>query len=232
MKKILVGAAFIFSYMMASAQTADEIVNKYVTAIGGKENIGKIKSVVMDGNMSVQGNAVDVTITKVEGKLFRQDISTMGMNGFSFITDTAGYSYLPFMGQQKAEPMTADQVKDGQSNLNIVGPLYYYQTHGAKFTLSGDEDVAGSKCFVLNTTDSLSNTTTTFYIDKTSYLLSRIKQPQEMMGKKMDVSVDFSDYKNVEDVKMPFSLTQQYGTVTFSSIKPNTTIDDKLYKPE
>ncbi len=232
MKKVLVGAALMFSFVIAKAQTADEIVAKYVTAIGGKDNIDKIKNVVMEGSVSVQGNTVNVTVTKVQGKLFRQDISMMGMNGFSFVTDTAGYAFMPFMGQQKAEAMSGDQVKGGQSNLDVIGPLNYYQSHGATFTLAGDEDVAGIKCFVLKTTDSVTKNTTSFYVDKTTYLLSRIKQPQEMMGQKMDISVDFGDYKDVQGVKMPFSLSQQFGNITFSSIKANTDIDAKLYKAE
>src|ERR1700712_3031910 len=118
MKKLLLGAALMCSFMMVQAQTADEIVAKYVTATGGKENIDKLKSLVMEGAMSAAGNSINVTVTKVAGKLSRQDISAMGMNGFMLMTDKGGWTYLPFAGQQKAEAMSDDMVKAGMGNLD------------------------------------------------------------------------------------------------------------------
>lgn len=229
MKKLLIGFGLMLSYAAVSAQTADDIVTKYIVAQGGKDNIEKVKSVVMEGSMNVQGNDVAITVTKVQGKVGRQDISMGGMNGYQLVTDKEGWGFMPFLGQQKAEAFTADQVKGAQSDLDIAGPLYNYQTKGNKITLAGQEDVSGSKCFVLNMVDSLGKSAT-YYINDSSYLLARVKQQKEMMGQKMDVTVDFANYKAVEGVKMPFSLTQQYGTVIFSSIKVNTDIDDKVYK--
>lgn len=229
MKKVLIGLGLILSYAAASAQTADDIVTKYIAAEGGKDNIEKVKSVVMEGSMNVQGNDVAITVTKVQGKLGRQDISMMGMNGYQLVTDKEGWGFMPFMGQTKAEALTADQVKEAQSDLDITGPLYNYQAKGSKITLSGKEDVSGAKCYVLKVVDSLGKEAT-LYINDSTYLIARVKQQKEMMGQKMDVSVDFANYKDVEGVKMPFSLTQQYGTVTFNSIKVNTPVDDKVYK--
>jgi hypothetical protein len=46
----------------AKAQTADEIVDKYITAIGGADNWKKVNSVTSEGNLTVQGADVAVTM--------------------------------------------------------------------------------------------------------------------------------------------------------------------------
>jgi hypothetical protein len=38
-----------------SAQTADEVINKYVTAIGGADKWSKIQSLKVEGQIEVQG---------------------------------------------------------------------------------------------------------------------------------------------------------------------------------
>src|SRR5579864_7872556 len=85
------------------AETADEIVNKHIDAIGGRDAWKKINSIRMSGTVTAQGTEVTVTFTAVHGKGVRQDVSLMGMNGYNFVTPTEGWSYMPFAGQQKPE---------------------------------------------------------------------------------------------------------------------------------
>ena len=116
----------------AQAQTVDEIIDKHVKALGGKENLNKIQNVVMEGSLSIQGTEIALTLTQVHDKLNRQDITAMGMHGFDMMTDKEGWQYMPFQGMQKPEPKTADEVKVSQSDLDIAGPLVDYATKGHK----------------------------------------------------------------------------------------------------
>jgi len=56
------------------AQTADEIVNKYIKAIGGKELISSIKSIYEEGTLEVNGNEGPSTTYIVSGKAFKNTI--------------------------------------------------------------------------------------------------------------------------------------------------------------
>ncbi|NJK96223.1 MAG: hypothetical protein HC905_16080 [Bacteroidales bacterium] len=50
------------------AQTADEIIEKYVNAIGGKETLGKINSLYMENSIEVMGNEGPSTTVILNGK--------------------------------------------------------------------------------------------------------------------------------------------------------------------
>ena len=213
----------------AQAQTVDDVINKHIAALGGKENLKKIQNVVMVGSLTVQGAEISLTLTQVNNKLARQDISAMGMNGFDFLTDKEGWSYMPFQGMQKPEPKTADEVKESQSDLDVAGPLVDYAAKGHKVELLGKEDVEGTECYKIKVLLA-GGKEQTFFIDPVSNMIVRQKEKRVFNGQESEMTTDFSDYKDVEGVKMPFSITQQFGTVLISSIKINQVIADNLYK--
>ena len=231
MKKLLIAFASLSVISFAQAQTADEVINKHIDSLGGKENIEKIQNVVMEGSLTIQGAPIAVIITQVQGKLSRQDINAMGMKGYDFVSDKEGWTFMPFQGMQKPEPKTAEDVKESQSDLDIAGSLYNYAAKGHKVELLGKEDVEGTECHKIKLTLATGKEVT-YFIDPISYLVVRTKEKKKFNGQEMELSVDYSDYKNVEGVKMAYSITQPFGTVVMSSIKANQTIDEKLYLHE
>ena len=232
MKNLVIFGFFILALVFvqfAQAQTVDEVINKHITALGGKENLNKIQNVIMEGSLSVQGAEISLTLTQVHNKLNRQDITAMGMHGFDMMTTTEGWQFMPFQGMQKPEPKTADEVKESQSDLDIAGPLVDYAAKGHKVELLGKEDVDGTECYKIKASLA-SGKEVTFFIDPTSNMIIRIKDTRKMNGKEVEMQTDLSDYKEVEGVKMPYSISQQFGTVLISSIKVNQTIPDSVYK--
>ena len=232
MKNLIIFGIFILLLVcaqFAQAQTVDEVINKHVAALGGKEKLSKIQNVVMEGNLSIQGTEISLNLTQVNNKLNRQDINAMGMHGFDMMTATEGWQYMPFQGMQKPEPKTADEVKESQSDLDIAGPLVDYAAKGHKMELVGKEDVDGTECYKIKASLA-GGKQLTLFIDPASSMIIRTKEKRKMNGQEMDLQTDFSDYKDVEGVKMPYSITQQFGTVLITSIKVNQTIPDSAFK--
>ena len=232
MKNLIIFGLFILALVFAQfaqAQTVDEVINKHVDALGGKENLSKIQNVVMEGSLNIQGTEIALNLTQVNNKLNRQDITAMGMHGFDMMTATEGWQYMPFQGMQKPEPKTADEVKESQSDLDIAGPLVDYAAKGHKMELVGKEDVDGTECYKIKASLA-SGKEVTFFIDPASSMIIRTKEKRKMNGQETEMQTDFSDYKAVEGVKMPYSITQQFGTVLISSIKVNQTIPESVFK--
>ncbi|HEX2682297.1 MAG TPA: hypothetical protein VHL77_00090, partial [Ferruginibacter sp.] len=103
------------------AATVDEIIDKHLAAIGGKDNWKKVNSLSMEGAITAGGNEIGIKISAIRNKAVRQDITVAGMTGYNIITTTDGWVYMPFQGQQKPEALTPDDVKEQQDGLDIQG---------------------------------------------------------------------------------------------------------------
>ncbi|MEP7236843.1 MAG: hypothetical protein ABI685_03220 [Ferruginibacter sp.] len=232
MKNLIIFTIFIMLIVFAQfaqGQTVDEIINKHIAALGGKENLKKIQNVVMEGSLNYQGTEISITLTNVNNKLNRQDINVNGMHGFDMLTDKDGWTYMPFLGQQKPEAKSAEEVKLNQSDLDIAGPLVDYVAKGHKAELTGKKAIDGKDCYQIKLTLA-SGKVVNFFIDVASNMISRTTDKRIVNGQETELQTDLADYKDVEGVKMAYSITQQYGTTYISSIKVNQTIPEDVFK--
>lgn len=232
MKNLIIFSIFIMLLVFAQfaqGQTVDEVINKHIDALGGRENLNKIQNVVMNGSLSYQGIDVAMTFTKVQSKLNRQDIDANGMHGFDMLSDKDGWSYMPFFGMSAPEAKDAGEVKANQADLDIAGPLVDYVAKGHKTELLGKEKVNGTDCYKIKAI--LASGKTVFYfVNAETYLIDRVVDKRLVNGQETDAQSDFTDYKTVAGIKMAHSITGQYGTTYISDIKVNQTIADSAFK--
>ena len=175
MKQILFSLLLVASGVITKAQTVDEIVAKHIEAVGGVDAWKKVNSIRMEGTVMVQGADVSVIVTSVNKKGARQDISLMGMNGFVIITPTAGWTYLPFQGQNEVDAMTEDDLKETVDELDIEGKLIGYKEKGTTIDYLGKEDVDGTECDKLAVTTKSGNKETCFIDPASSHIIKSIK---------------------------------------------------------
>lgn len=216
-----------------SAQTADEVVAKHIEALGGKEKLATLKSLRMETNLSVQGMEIPVIVTRVHNVGQRVDISAMGMDGYIINTPTAGWSYMPFMGQSAAEAMPEDQVKEAADELDLQGVLFNYQEKGNKVELLGKEDVDGTECFKLKLTTKAGKERT-FFLDPKTYYILRTVAKAVVMGQEQEVTVNYGDYKKTEEgFVFAHSIGGAFGQgdMTVTKLEINKPVDEKVFKP-
>jgi len=217
----------------ASAQTVDEIIDKHIEAVGGKDKIAALKSVRMETNLSIQGQDIPVIQTRVHNVGQRVDITAMGMEGFVINTPTAGWTFMPFMGQSAAEAMPEDQVKIGAEQLDLQGPFFNYKEKGHTVELLGKEAVDGTESYKIKLTTK-GGRTSTYYIDPTNYYIIRLVLKAPVMGQEQEITVGFSDFKKSEDgYVFPHSISNAFGqgdTSTVTKVEINKPVDEKLFK--
>lgn len=233
-KNVLMAAATLAVSYGAHAQTADEIVAKHVVAIGGKEKIKGINSLVMQTSLEVMGNEASGTSTLVPGKGFRTDAEIMGSKMVQVVTDKGGWAINPMAGG-KAEALPAEAYNAAKDQLDIADPLVDYAAKGHKLELQGREKVGAVDAYKLKLT-SKDNVTTTYLVDpSTFYILQSIKS-MEMMGQSMDLVITFGDYKkNDYGLVMPYTLTTDFGgqfqlTTKVTNVEVNKPVDMKIFE--
>jgi hypothetical protein len=214
------------------AQTLDEIIDKYVAAMGGKEKLLALHTVAMEGAVSINGQDVKVKITQVNCKFQRVDITFGGINGYIIQTHDSGWQYMPFQGQQKPEPLPSAVIKETADALDIQSPLLNYKEKGHTVELLGKDDVEGTECFKIKLV-SKSGLEETFYIDPTNYYIIKTSVKSKASGKEVVQSQTFSNFKKLDNgYVFPFSATGfGPGELTFSKIDVNVPVDESVFKP-
>ena len=213
-------------------QTLDDVIDKYVAALGGKDKLLALNTAVMEGALNMNGQQIKVKITQVNNKAQRVDISFGGISGYIIQTKDSGWQYLPFQGQQKAEAMPAAVIQETADALDIESPLLNYKEKGHTAELLGKDDVDGTECYKIRLV-SKSGIDATYYIDPSNYYIIKTTTKTKATGKEVIQTQTFSNYKKLDNgYVFPFSASGfGPGELTFSKIEVNVPVDNSIFKP-
>ena len=215
MKKIVSGiflTAILASAIAVKAQTADEIVNKYIDAVGGKDKIKQITSLYMEGTVQVMGNDNPTRVTVLNGKGYKTETEFNGQKMVQCYTDKGGWAINPMAGGA-AEAMPDEVYKAGKEQIDIGGALYDYAAKGSTVSLLGKDDGAYKIKLVTKDKDE-----TTYFIDATNYYLTKLIKKGSMMGQEVEVTIKLSDYKKTDiGYLVPFTISTDLGQFSLST---------------
>lgn len=238
--RLVIAVLVLAGAQTASAQTADEIIEKYLTAIGGREALGKVKSRSMIGTITVSTPGGDVTgpveiLNQEPNKsrtLIKLDLSSLGAAEMTLdqrFDGTTGYVLDSLRGNRD---ITGNQLEN-MKNASFPSPLLNYKDQGTTVEFSGKEKVGEREAYVLVFKPKIGSVARQF-IDTTSYmtikLMTKVDIPQ--VGE-VEQTTEFSDYRDVDGVKLPFTVKAtspvQSSTVTITKVEHNTKIDPTLF---
>jgi hypothetical protein len=234
MKMVKMGMAFLVavtSFSAIQAQTVDEIVNKNVDAMGGKDKLDQIKTVYSTNTTQVMGNEGPMTTQIVNGKGYRLDTEVNGQKMTQVYTDKGGWQINPYMGATTPQAIPDEVYKQSKGQLYFTGPLYNYAAKGNKVELLG-KDGNAYKLKITNA-DSVE---TIAYVDATTYYLTKITRQTNFMGQSMELSVTFSNFKKADlGITIPYTTEISYGgqfTITnnVNKIEFNKAIDPAVFE--
>lgn len=239
MKKLVL--LFVFSLLAiapATAQeklpTADQILDKYVQAIGGKAAHEKLTTRVAKGTFEIPamgaGGALEI-YAKAPNKAYLM----ITIEGFGVVqqgyTGTMGWEDNPQTGMRELSGAEASAAKlDSVFHRDVKLKELY-----PKMEVKGKEKVGASDTYVVVGTPT-EGPATTFYFDAQSGLLLRADTVRETQQGTMAVREYFEDYKEMDGIKAPSTIKQESDAISFvlrlTEIKHNVPIEDtKFNKP-
>ena len=219
----------LFSLSAVQAQTVDEIINKHIEAIGGKEKLSQVKSLYFENSMEVMGNQAPVTEYLLEGKGFKSESEFNGSKIINCYTDKSGWSVNPMMGAADPQPMPDALYNSGKIQIYVGGALVDYAAKGYKAELAGKED-GNFKIKITN-----GDNETIYLVDPTTYFVSKTMIKSEMMGQEVDVTTTYSDYKKTDfGIVLPYSKNIDMGmfqlALKVNKVEVNKEIDPKIFE--
>jgi hypothetical protein len=209
--------------------TADQIVEKYVAALGGADAIKKVTSRVMKGAILAGGSESPIELfTKAPNKR----ISISNGQSYTAFDGTAGW-----MGSagRPAREMSATESDaaglDAEFSLALRLQEIFPQLRRGR-----PETIAGVECETLTGTRP-GRPPVRLYFDKNSGLLVRLVRYADTPVGRIPTQIDYADYREMDGVKSPFrwtlSRTNGRFTIQIKESQNNVAIDDaKFARPE
>ena len=228
-KFLLLSACCFLIAGVLHAQTADEIVSKYIDAIGGKDKLSKIKSIYTETSSDVMGNQSTGKTFMLDGKGYKTESDFGGQKMVQCFTDKNGWAIIPFGGGTDPVQMPSEQYNYGRSQIFTGGALYDYAAKGNKIELQGKE----GNNYKLKVTTS-SNAEMTYYIDANTYYLNKSVSKTEMQGQTIPITITYSDYKktdfgNMMPYKAEIDLGQFNMVTNTTKIEVNKDFDAAIF---
>jgi hypothetical protein len=234
---MLVGTflAFAVSFGMGAdtaspaGMTAEQIIDRNVTARGGLQAWRGVQTLSMTGKLEAGGNEsstypvqgvkrggvqlpkrpaeqmqLPFRLETKRSRKLRLEIDFRGQTAIQTYDGTHGWKLRPFLNRHEVEPFTADEMKAAAFQSDLDGPLVDYAAKGTKAELEGTEKVDGKDNYRLKLTfkDGQSQHV---WVDAKTFLESKIEgTPRRLDGKYHPVEIYYREYKTVSGIVVPY----------------------------
>jgi photosynthetic reaction center cytochrome c subunit len=217
----------------APAPTVDDIINKYLSAVGGADTMKTITSRTMKGTIMAMGSESAIELyTKAPNKRISISHSSPTSDSFTAFDGTIGW-----MGNTGRAPRQMLPTEAFAASLDadfyLVADL---KQLFPQLRRGRPVDVGGTMCEVISGSKP-GLPPVMFYFDQKSGLLQRMVRSADTPMGRMPTQIDYADYREVDGVKTAWrwTLARANGrfTIQLKEVKNNVAIDDaKFAKPE
>jgi outer membrane lipoprotein-sorting protein len=207
MNRKTLGLALLFALpVVASAQTADEILAKVIAARGGLAKIRAVRSERVSGQITF-GEVSGPFVVELERPLKMHMQFTIQNLTMVRVYDgkSAGWANNPFAGKMNPDAMSEEELKNISEESDFDGPLVDAKAKGNQIELVGKDKFKDKDVWRLKLTTK--NGDVRFYFfDAESFLLLKWEGKRKAEGQEVPVESYFSDYREVGGLKFYFAI--------------------------
>jgi outer membrane lipoprotein-sorting protein len=237
-KKYLIALALLAANVAVFGQSADEVIGKYIQAIGGQEKWKNLKSIQMEGKISSPQGDLPVTFYQ---KAPNKTKFTLNFQGQEFVMaafdGATGWFKNPMQGGNVPTKMDEEQSKE-LALQEFENSFIDYKKKGHAVTLEGKEEIEGVQCYKVklekNKHNDKEDVTEYYYIDTENHVPIMQKYfVRSGPSKGAEMLTYLSDYQEVNGLMVPFFMEQKVngqsvGKITIQKIELNK-LDDKVF---
>jgi hypothetical protein len=213
----------------ANLPTADQILDKYLAAVGGAEGLMKIKTRVEKGTIDAMGTQSPI---EVYSEAPDKRISIFHMQGGSSVTAFNGeIGWLSIPGG--FHRMTAPERAGAKIDAELHFPARVREMY-KEFKVKPGVELNGQETYVVSAAAPGRPPLQLYFEQKTGLLLRMVRYTVTPLGKN-PAQIDYGDYRETDGVKIPYrwTLSRPNGafTIKVEQVKQNVAIDKKLFVP-
>jgi len=218
--------------------SVDQILNRYVQAIGGKAAIERLASMSLTGTMEVSsaGLTGKVELIAQAPNKYALKVDIEGIGSFTQAYDgKAGWAQDPINGLRDVTGVELAQLKreaDFHREAHLKAVYARLSVKGSRLAVKGKEKVGGGEAFVIEATPAEGGVEK-LYFDVQSGLLVRTDIVSRSPQGEIPAEVYLDDFKEISGVKIPVTMRQVSSVLTsvikFTDAKPNVELDPKRF---
>jgi photosynthetic reaction center cytochrome c subunit len=213
--------------------TADQVIAKYLAAVGGQAALEKQKTRVLTGvQVTSEGTSIPFEMYQAGPDKIAAVLKAPGGGGMSTVFNgTTGYSLSP----RGASEITGDQLEILKRTASLYAPAHIAELY-PKIRIAG-RDKIGDRPVIVAISPISEHVQTRLYFDAENGLLLRVLNLIDTPIARIPQQTDYEDYREVDGVKVPFTVkqslldTRSSWTRKFSEIKANVPIEDSKFAP-
>jgi len=237
MRKFLLHITMIScSVLSLNAQTAEEIIGKYIKTVGGMDKIRAVTSLHRTGKF-IGGGGFEAPILQDNKRpnMVRKEFSLQGLTGITAYDGKTGWKTRPWGGKKDAESLGEDEMKEIIDDADFDGPLVNYQQKGNKVEYMGMDQAEGSDAHKLKVTMA-NGEVRYYYMDTDYYVPIKVEVKRVIRGAEQESEIYYGDYKEVDGWYLPFSVETgskgdtERGKVVYEKIEANVTLDNSAFE--
>lgn len=229
--------ALLSSPVFAADMTIDELVGNFQEARGGADAWEAIKTARMTGNMSMGPMQAPFQLEFKRDQRVRMEFQIQGMTMIQAYDGEKGWAVMPMMGKTDPEPMSEAELKDVKDMADFDGALIDSAKKGHKVTLAGLEEIEGTQAWRVDVVKA-DGDQQTWWLDAEYFLPIKTGGKTERMGQLVEVSTTIGDYKEVDGLMFPFSLSNSMEmggqpmtqTITIDKIETGVELADEHFQ--
>ena len=208
--------------------TADQLLSKYVAALGGQAAVEKVSSRVAKGTANFAGRDVPV---EVYDKAPDQRISIMRLpNGDSVTGFDGQHGWLTTPGRSARET-PASEIEGARIDADLQLPLHLKRMF-PNLRPAKPEKINGRDTYQLLEEETGQPRLRLYFDQQTSLLLRLMRYGDSPLGLN-PVRVDYSDYRALDGVQVPYRWTvarpSGQFTIQATEVTQNVAIDDAKF---
>ncbi len=207
--------------------TAETVLNKYIDAIGGKENLEKIEDITMISTTNMNGMELKQTTYKKAPNKYSM---TMSMNGNVMMQQAFNGERGIMKGFQGEQEIIGEDLENLKIDAALNAELKFKEL-GVEVTLESIESVDGKDTYKLKIVNPTGQTTFD-YFDVESGLRVQSKQTIVAPQGEFTQLQNYFDYQEIDGIKFPFLVKisgVQNMELKVDSVKINSDLSEELF---
>ncbi|MCH2192582.1 pitrilysin family protein [Kordia sp.] len=190
-----------FKKPIPAGVTAQSVIDNYIKAIGGKDKLMSVSSIVQEMGTSFQGMDMSMNMKQKSPNMLAVDMSIAGMGSVFKQAFDSENGYMEQQGQKMDMPK---EMLDGLKAKKGLFPELFYSD--SKLTLKGIESVEGKDAYIVEVEDSKGEKIINYYDVASGLKVKKVETAKGPRGQKVVQETSYGDYQDIDGVKFPYKM--------------------------